>query len=501
MKVLLVQPPLTSHPSSVGLPEPPLGLAYLASFLEENGYKVAILDALALGMGKVEHQGELIRIGLADCDIRRYIEGFGPDIVGVSAPYSGLVTDSHNIAKLVKEIDSKILVVFGGAHASVVPEQVLQDVNVDVVVRGEGEITLLELVRALERGRGMFEIAGTTIRRENQFINNRPRPYIKEIDSLPLPARQLLPMHMYTSRPPFMRDYAIRPPRTTMITSRGCPRNCVFCAVRNVWGHTWRARSPASVVNEIEHLVSTYNMGEIAFMDDNLTLNRERMGDICDEILRRKLNIRWSTPNGVAIMTLDTELLRKMKASGCWKLNFGIEAAAPETQKFIGKIIDLKRSNEIIKCANDMGLWTHGSFVIGFPHESMDSIKQTINYALTSDLDIANFYVATPYPGSRLYEISRAENLLPDTTSYWLRFKPTWRTAFFTKEQLEQLIINAYSRFLISRMFKFLNPCRIKKKVRSLEDLKFIITLLRTGLGALINARLRNRILIHLKKS
>jgi len=501
MRVLLIHPPLTSHPADFPTPEPPLGLAYIAAVLEEKGYEVAILDALSLGIQNVEQVGELVRVGLSALDIKKYVEDFKPDVVGIGAAYSALAADSHKMARLVKQVNPEILTVFGGAHASALPALVLQDKNVDVVVVGEGEITFLELVQAREKGNGIFEIPGTVVRKIDRVVANSQRPYIENLDSLPLPARHLLPMEVYTQRPSFIRDYSLRQPRTSMISSRGCPRDCVFCSIHSVWGHSWRKRPAISVVDEMELLIEKYKIREIAFMDDNLTLDRQRMADICDEILRRKMDIRWCTPNGIAIWALDEELLRKMKASGCWKVTFGIEVAAPETQKFIGKIINLEKADRIIKYANSIGLWTHATFIIGFPYESMDSIEQTVKYALDSDLDIAVFFIATPYPGSKLYKICKEEDLLSSDNSFWSPVRPAWRTKFLTREQLERVIVRASLGFMTSRVFKFLNPLRIKKKVKSWEDIKFMVKLAKSVIGVEIVARKHGRIQHHLKHS
>ena len=445
--------------------------------------------------------GDLVRVGLSATSIKEYVEDIKPDIVGISAAYSALAADSHEVAKLVKQVNPEIFIVFGGAHASSLPKLVLQDQNVDAVAVGEGEATLLELVQALENSKGVYRVPGTLIRENNDIVINKPRPYIEDLDSLPFPARHLLPMDVYIQRPKFMRDFSLRQPRASLVSSRGCPRNCTFCSIHSVWGHKWRKRNAFKVVDEIEFLVNEYGIREISFMDDNLTLDKQRMLDICDEIIRRKLDIRWCTPNGVAIWTLDKELLTKMKASGCWKLTFGIESASPETQKFIGKLIDLEQANEIIKQANSLGMWTHSTFIIGFPYETMSDIDQTIKYAVDSDLDIAVFFVATPYPGSKLHEIFKSEDLMDDSSdgNYWSIVRPFWRTKHFTTEELRQIQVKASSRFLTSRIRRFLNPMKLMPKIKSVEDIKFIFKIARSVIEVKMVANKQGTIQHHLK--
>jgi len=498
MKILLIYPPITAYISDTPSPTPPLGLAYIAAVLEENNYDVKIIDALTEGLDNCEKKGEFIRVGLDDESIKRRILEFEPDIVGISASYTASSKDSHNVARLVKEINPDIPVVFGGAHSSALPEVVLNDKNVDIVVIGEGEITFLELVKNLETGKDTDKIPGTVVRKEDKICYNPPRPYIEDLDRLPFPARHLLPMDIYLHKiPPFLNDYSMRQPRTTMITSRGCVYNCVYCSIHSVWGHKWRPRSAINVVDEIEYLVDTYKVREIAFLDDNLTLDKKRMNDICEEILRRKIDISWSTPNGIAIWKLDKELIIKMKKSGCWKLTFGIESASYDTQKFIGKHVNLDKANQIIKYANDAGMWTHAFFIIGFPYELLDSITETINYAIKSDLDFANFFIATPYPRTKLFDIFKKENLLQDGLSYQSLNKPAWNTKFFTKEELIELQNKAYSEFINSRIKRYLNPVKLFKKINSFEDLKFIIKMAQTSTRVKLNLKKYGRIQTH----
>jgi anaerobic magnesium-protoporphyrin IX monomethyl ester cyclase len=459
--------------------DPPIGLAYIAAVLLENGYEVRIIDAVAEGMDnqKMTESG-LTRVGLSEDDIKSKIEACHPDIVGITCMFTSLAQDAHNVARIVKQLYPKCLVVFGGVHPTAVPEIVLADENVDIVVRGEGELTFLELIRRLETGGDIFSVAGTITRKNGQIVENPPREYISDLDSLPFPARHLLPMDKYLYKPSYILSYSMREPRANMITSRGCPGNCVFCAVHTVWGRRWRARSAKNVVDEIQHLVETYKVREVYFLDDNVSVKKDRLLQICDEIIRRKLNIKWATPNGIAIWTLDSELMEKMKQSGYYRATFGIESGDAETSKFIGKPINFNKSREIIKICHRLGLWIHSTFVIGFPYEKKESIRATIEFAKNSGIDFASFYNATPFPGTRLYQIFTDEGLLPKDLVYRSTTVPTTNTKFFTKTELEQLQKDAYAEFLRHRILSYLNPIvmwtQLFPKLKSLDGLQYL---------------------------
>ncbi len=482
MRILLINPYQTYYKVNLGgqpMFDEPLGLGYLASYLISNGYEVRILDTLAIENVNVEQDGDYFNYGMKKKDIKRAIKAYNPDIVGITSMYTLHSKAVHDIAKIVKEVKN-ILVVVGGSHASILPSWILSDKNIDLVVIGEGEETFLDIVKHLEKGRSISKIPGTAIRKNGKVKINKPRPFIKDIDSIPLPARHLLPMNLYLNDW-YRQRMAMKPPRANMITSRGCLFNCVFCSIHSVWQHSWRGRSPENVVDEIEILVNKYGAKEIAFQDDNVSLNRNRMESICDLIIERKLNIRWCTPNGIAIWTLNKKLIDKMRKSGCYKLTFGIETGCLETQKFVRKSqINLKKAKNIIKYCNKKGLWTHSAFIIGFPYETLEQIRETINYAISTDLDMVTFWIATPYPGTDLYNVYKKENLLPTGNMLeWMAAvdKAACNTKHLTAEKIQELRNRAHQKFYSDRKRKFLNPLRILKKIKSFEELKYALKL------------------------
>lgn len=485
-------PPITVFNSDPTIPgaQPVLGLAYLGAYLESAHHEVRILDALAMGISNVQRTKGGTRYGLSEEDILNVIREFDPDIVGVTCMFSSYLTDAHRVAAIVKSYNQAITVIFGGSHSSIYPEWVLRDENVDVVVFGEGEITMLELVSRLQGGENISEVRGIAFRQNGRIVKNKPREFIADLDSLPLPARHLLPMDVYLNNS--KSPYNIRFPATTMITSRGCFGNCVFCSIHSVWGHRWRYRSAKSVVDEIEYLAKQYGVREIEFLDDNIAASSKRLESICDEIIRRKLNIKWATPNGISYWTLNEKLLWKMKKSGCYRLTFGIESGNIATRKFIGKTYSLELAKRIIGYANKIGLWTVSTFIIGFPYEKEDSIEDTIRFAVESGTDFAVFFLLGVFPGTRVCGIFKKEGLfdfdrvfdnLESATvadfsiiGQCLASRGT-KTKYFTQNELQAYLDEAYRVFARNRIRSFSKPNRLLCKVHSFEDLTYAIKL------------------------
>lgn len=488
-KILLINPPITSFARerpNITLDEP-LGIAYIAAMLMKNNYEVKILDCVARDPNNVEKDGMFFRYGLSLQGIKDFVKEYDPDIVGITSMFTIHAKGVHDTAKAVKEVKD-IPVVVGGAHPSSLPNWVLKDGNIDIniIVKGEGEYTFLDIVKNLENDGDLNDIDGTIVKEKNgQLKFNKPREYA-DIDSIPEPARQLLPMDKYLSDSNRFKT-AMKPPRANVVTSRGCAFNCIFCSIHSIWGHKWRGRDPVKVVDEIEYLKKIYKIGEVAFQDDNVSLDRDRMEKICDEIIKRKLKIRWCTPNGIAIWSLDKSLIKKMKKAGCYKLTFGIETGCPETQKFIRKTqVNLEKAKDIIQYCNKIGLWTHSAFIIGFPNETREQIEQTINFAISTDLDMATFWAATPYPATDLYNVYENLGLLPKNRELeWMPAvdKPACNTTHLTIKELEDHRIEAHRRFYTDRKRKFLNPLRLLRKIKSIDDIKYAYKLAKASRG------------------
>jgi anaerobic magnesium-protoporphyrin IX monomethyl ester cyclase len=426
MRVCLINPPCIK-PKSWGKPTvfQPLTIAYTAAVLEKR-HEVCIIDAPTEGRKNVEEiNGTKYRVGLSNKEIAGRIEQYSPDVVGISVPFSGWSKTAFEVAAVTKEADKKIVTVLDGQHPSARPEDYLSDPNVDFVIIGEAELTMLELVDTLKKKAkpDLKKIQGIAFIKKGKMIVTSPRPAIEDLNSLPLPARHLLPMEEYFAA---IKEYPLAGGEmherwATMTTSRGCPYNCVFCSIHTVMGKKWRCRSPESVVDEIEHLVRIYKIKQIDFFDDNMTLDKERMENICDLIVKRGLDIEWYTPNGVRADTLDENLLTKMKTAGCKKIKIAPESGV---QRVVNQIIKKNQNLEDVEKAvvlsKKVGIEVGCFFVIGLIGETKEDIEATINYAYKlKRLGAERFYfsVATPLYGTELYDQAKRGGFLSDKFS------------------------------------------------------------------------------------
>ena len=486
-KTLLILPSLSGRlEAQVNMITEPLGLAYIAAVLEENSYKVNILDSLALGNEQIENLGNgMVRVGLTEQQIKEHISSYAPDIIGVSCIFSPQEMDHLRIARFAKEVCPEATVVCGGAHASVSPESLLQDKNVDLVVKGEGEITFLELVKSIEAGDNYAHLVGTVTKNEDgSILYNPPRQAIADLDTLPFPARHLLPMEKYfesQKKGRVLYRYYMRKPIANIVTSRGCPFNCVFCAVSTVWGRTWRGRSARNVVDEIKLLNREYGVREFTVWDDNIGLDRERLMEICDGIVEAGLDLKWCTPNGIYLWKLDEEVLTKMKKSGYYRANFGIESGDPETLKFIGKRADFDKVKSILRTCDRLGIWTYASFIIGFPDEDREAIERTLNAPMELGVDFASIFVAQPYMGTRLRAVFEGEGLLKpgEQRISYIMSDSHYDTKYFTGEELTALQQAAYKKILRRRILRALNPMNIGQIIYKINSPEHFLYFLR----------------------
>ena len=499
MNILLIFPPSTIYGADLTTPAvvPPLGLCYLGGYLEKHGYKnVTILDARSLSKGRVVREGNRALYGLKDDEIVEYIKKINPDVIGISCMYTAYSGDTHRLASTIKNMDKNIPVVVGGAHASTFPDLVLKDTNIDVVSHYEGEVTFLEVVRAIESNTGFAGVKGISYRENGVVIKNSVREFIEDLDTIPFPARHLVDMDLYLDNEP--TTFGMRAPATTFITSRGCPQSCVFCTIKTVWDDmNFRSRSPKNVVDELEHLNKEYGIEEFYWMDDAAGTSKKRLTEICDEIIERKLDIKWTTPNGIAHWYLDEKVLDKMKTAGCYRVTFGMESGNLETRKYIGKPFSLEQATKMLAHANKIGLWTICTFIIGFPVEDEESIMDTIDYACSCGTDMAVFYLLCPHPGTDVYQDFQKDGLLdfehildPASFNSEQDFEKIGTqlggsgasTNYLSPTQINDYVNLAYKRFFKNRLMNALNPVRTFRKIHNLEDLKYTIKVGKLGI-------------------
>jgi len=444
MKVLLVHPPFDILKTEAKKCHPPLGLAYLAAILKD-GHEVTALDALAEGYDKEEAiSGDHIRYGLSFDEIRTRIEGAKPDAVGVSSLFSTQALNAHKICRIAKAIDGKIITVVGGAHPSAVPLEVMKDDDVDFVVIGEGEMVLKGLLERLESGKPVKDLEGLAFREEGRVRINPRRDYYEDLDALPFPRWDIFPLERYFKINNPHGSPARKVPFMPVITSRGCPFECIFCSIYNVWGRKYRKRSAENVLAEITHLIDKYGVKEILFEDDNLTLDKERAKRIFQGMIDRDLGLVWNVPNGVAVQTLDDEVLQLMKRSGCYSISIGVESGDEYILKnVIKKPIDLSSVKPVIRKARALGLETSVFFVVGLPDEKIENMRNTFRFAESLQADNINFFFATPLPGTRLQERCMELGLLDEKADYSkLRSEyPSFTTSAFSRDELISLVL------------------------------------------------------------
>lgn len=499
MDILLINPYYSQKKEyfSFYKPTPPLGLMYLASYLRKFGLESKILELGVFDIQKAIISKDRVRFGLPDRKIISLLKKEKPKIVGITNMYSVYYRDVMEIAQTIKKFNRRIKVVIGGNHASSYFNFILKDKNIDFVVIGEGEKTFLELCQTLLNKKKSFRrIKGIAYNQKGKIVKTPPREMIANLDEIPFPARDLIDFKKYLAKESDT-PYSMRYPSAGLITSRGCPGNCVYCTVKAVWRRTWRGRNPESVVDEIEMLMQKYGIREISFLDDSASVNKKRWSAICDEILKRKVDVKWTTPNGIAHWTLDKPTMKKMYQAGCYRVTFGIESGNPKTRKFLGKPYPLSQAKEMIEYANKLGMWTICTNIIGFPYEKMNSIRDTIEFAKKSGTDFATFYLLIPQPTSDVYQYFRKEDLLNfdrffeelkideeefERINYILN-ETGADTKYFKKEELREIQKKAYREFIIYRGLSYLfNPRRILNKINSREDLAYVLKLLKEGL-------------------
>jgi radical SAM superfamily enzyme YgiQ (UPF0313 family) len=361
-------------------------VAYIASYLENHGYRSAILDCNA----------EDISVSSIHERLSRYEQ---PRFIGITAT-SALINNALSVAAICKEIFPKSIIVMGGVHPSVMPDETLANRQVDLVVRDEGEVTMLELVS----GKKIQDILGLSYRDNGTIRHNPNRPLIENLDDIPPPAYHLLPMEKYH---PAIGSYK-RLPAMSIFATRGCPGRCTFC-YRTFYGRV-RKRSAENIINEIGILKRDFGIREVAFYDDTFTLFKKEVKRFSNLILEKKIDITWSCFTRVDYV--DRELLTAMKKSGCHLILFGVESASEEILKALNKDISLQKVRENVRLARDIGIETRASFMIGNPGETKETIKKTINFAIELDPDEIQFNITTAYPGTELYKWAKEKGYL-----------------------------------------------------------------------------------------
>ncbi len=438
MRVLLALPP-DLHNLEIyrvaGIRAPPLGLAYIASVLEYKGHKVKIVDSPTLKISTKEF-----------IDI---VREFKPEVIGFSIQ-TPFAPKAYSIAKLIKSLDPSIITIAGGPHPTFLYEEALSN-HIDIVVRGEGEKTIDELIDVLETHGLDYErlknVKGIAFKYRDRIVVTPKRDYILNLDLLPKPARHLLPMDKYTL---FKKPIRV----VHVVASRGCPYGCIFCSTSYFWGRCKRWRTAKSVADEIEEAVDKYKVRHVAFVDDELIENRKFIYELVEEVKKRGLDLTFSC--GARIDHVDREYMKYLYTNNFVALYFGVESASQETLNKIKKGITVDQVNKVFEWSKEIGLFAVASFIIGFPWEDESDIRKTIDFALKLNPNYAQFTVATPYPGTPLFEYAVEEGLIEDWNwEHYTTLRPVMRTYKLTLSKLRRLLREAYMKFYLRWSFIF----------------------------------------------
>jgi radical SAM superfamily enzyme YgiQ (UPF0313 family) len=414
-KVLLINPPNTMPADSVRRIGEPLGLLYLGAALEKEGYHVTVFDMACEGYDNCNVRDGYVTYGSSPYDLKRVVEERKPDVVGVSCMFTAREKDTFEACLALREIDRSIPVVLGGLHPSLFPERFIDSGFADYVVIGEGEFRLCRLLQCINEDRTP-DFDGVAYRVGKVYKINPMGTRIEDLDSIPIPDRDLVDMEKYIRIGVPFAPFSYKQRVAQILATRGCPNRCNFCAAVNYWGRKIRARSVENIIREMRLLKERYNIEEIQFVDDNLTFNKGFAAQLFTEM--KELDLKWCTPNGLMFNTLDADLIRLMAESGAYQLSFGIESASERVLKeIIHKAVNLKIVKRIVGEAHGYDISVHGMFVVGFPGETKEEIMETLDFPFRAGFDSVSYFVAQPLPGSELYRQCKERGYLAENFS------------------------------------------------------------------------------------
>jgi anaerobic magnesium-protoporphyrin IX monomethyl ester cyclase len=463
MKVVLIFPSFTEiygdfRPAArVGVLFPPLGLLYLVAVLERAGHKVRIIDM----------EAELL-----DMDtLGKVVMTEKPDVVGVTC-MTPLYRKACDIMDLVKRMDSGIKTLIGGPHPTSLPVETAMDCkSADFVVVGEAEETIVELLRHIGSGNGMSTLRGIVYRKNGKPIATPRRPLIKDLDSIPFPARHLIKQKEYLWSVPGRGIM----PVSSMMTTRGCPFQCVFCSQRVIFGETVRYRSNGNVMEEIREVYHKHGIKHLIFDDDTLGINRERTMEFCDMLIEEKMDMTWEGMTRVNVVS--RELLKKMHDAGLNRLSYGVESGDQNILNLAKKGTTLAQIRKAYELADSVGIETRMSIILGLPGETKESVRRTINFMKSLNCKQAYVNIGTPFPGTEFYDMAKnGEHGLSLITGDWNQYR-RWGNAVINVNDLKRDDLIKYQRKALLEFY--LRPSQIVYNLRR-AGLKAAV---RNGLG------------------
>jgi anaerobic magnesium-protoporphyrin IX monomethyl ester cyclase len=431
--------------------EYPIYLSYAVAVLEKSGFEVLFIDGVAEELSISEFVGA--------------VKKTGADIVIIECSTPSIRYDLLTAEKLKEEM-CDIFVVLAGSHPTFFHEEILMGNEfIDVICRGEFDLTGRDIAVALSNGGELSEIKGISFRDEDGVHVNEERPLLKNLDELPFPARHIVKIA------PYLAGICTGNRPTTMVSSRGCPYRCVYCLwPKTLYGSVFRARSPENVVDEIEQLVNEYHVDEIYFDDDCLTLNKKRLLKICALIKERNIDVKWICQSRVD--TVDEEMLKEMKEAGCHYMEFGVESGAQEILNVMKKGMALDSARKAFALCKKIGLKTQAYFLFGLPGENYKTFRKTVEFAKELDPDSAQFALAIPHPGTELYQVCEEKGWLKyDSWADFSAGNSLIETEELSREDAEKFRLDAYREF-------YMRPSFIIKtafKMRGFKDARRIV--------------------------
>ena len=496
MKILLINPPETATKDSLTLIGLPLGLLHIASILEKNHKNVRIFDSITFSEKLIEKDigDNMKHIGASWKKIEYVIRKTMPEVIGISNHFSSQIENTFKIAQIAKNIDKKIKVVVGGPHASSNPQDFFEKKCIDFVIRGEGEFSFAELINELKKEKqgkkAQFDKINNLAYIKNQKIRINPSKLILKLDELPLPAYHLINMENYfrlIERGLGRISLEKRNKRKiSIITSRGCPFNCIFCSIHGHMGRKWRAYSSEYVIKHVKHLVEKYRVDHISFEDDNLILDTKRFERILDGLKKNNIKTSWDTPNGIRADGLDFELLKKMKKTGCNSIKIGIESGDQDIiNRIVRKNLDLKKVVQVAEICKKLEIPLGGFFIMGLPGETKENIQNTLRFAYMLK---KKYYVdpvmtiAMPLIGTRMYDICKEKNYLTkgfNPSEFGSKNSLIIETENFDIEYLKKERKKFYKKIIFLQISQILKkPSMILRYTNLLRNPKNIINIL-----------------------
>lgn len=376
----------------------PVGLAYIAAYLIDKGIEVKIFDS------QVETE-----------PVQDVIKNFKPNVIGITC-VTALVYSTIEVAKLIKIEFPNIIIIVGGIHPTIRPDDFLNEPAIDYVAVGEGEITMYEFVKALESGENPALLPGLMSMKNGEKIVGPKRGMIQNLDELPPPALDLLPMGKYKVSPDVRTDDVV----AGIVTSRGCPFNCIFCSNVLLTERKFRAHSIERVCSEVENLIDKYHISQLWIFDDNFAVNKKRSKEICKEFIKRGFHEKISWWAEARVDCVDEELLNLMAQANCRIISYGLESGNQRLLDLIEKNITLEQTEKTVFLTKKAGIDIRASFILGLPTETREESLKTIEFAKKLPITQVRFAIATPFPGTKLWDIAKEEGTL--NFSSWKEF-------------------------------------------------------------------------------